>query len=117
MGASFPFFSEIDLYKLSQVVIMSVNVMKERRPVRDGYLVKVGVLAVEEECVRAPDLVQELPVHGQLADERRAVVNLHQLEASIEYCHQSTNHSSPASRPASSAGSSSPVCTAPGTHL
>ena len=36
------------------------------QPVRDGYLVEVGVLAVEEECVGAPDLVQELPVHGQL---------------------------------------------------
>ena len=104
---------------------MSVNVMKERRPVRDGNLVEVGVLAVEEECVGAPDLVQELPVHGQLADQRRAVVDLDQSEASIvsnqpirgEYCQQSTNHSSPASRPASSAGSSSPVCTAPGTRL
>ena len=82
---------------------MSVNVMKERRPVRDGYLVKVGVLAVEEECVRAPDLVQELPVHGQLTDQRRAVVDLDQSEASIvssqpirgEYCQKSTNHSLP----------------------
>ena len=44
---------------------------------------EVGVLAVEEECVRTPDLVQELPVHGQLGDERRAVVDLHQSEASI----------------------------------
>ena len=57
--------------------------MKERRPVRDGNLVEVGVLAVEEECVGAPDLVQELPVHGQLADQRRAVVDLDQSEASI----------------------------------
>ena len=44
---------------------------------------QVGVLAVEEEGVWAPDLVQELPVHGQLGDERRAVVDLHQSEASI----------------------------------
>ena len=95
------------------------------QPVRDGYLVQVGVLAVEEECVGAPDLVQELPVHGELGDERRAVVDLNQSGASIvsnqpirgKYCQQSTNHSSPASRRASSAGSSSPVCTAPGTHL
>ena len=53
------------------------------QPVRDGYLVQVGVLAVEEECVGAPDLVQELPVHGELGDERRAVVDLDQSEASI----------------------------------
>ena len=44
---------------------------------------EVGVLAIEEECVGAPDLVQELPVHGQLGDERRAVVDLDQSEASI----------------------------------
>ena len=56
------------------------------QPVRDGNLVEVGVLAVEEECVGAPDLVQELPVHGQLTDERRTVVDLDQSEASIVTC-------------------------------
>ena len=43
--------------------------------VGDRDLVEVGVLAVEEEGVRAPDLVEELPVHGQLARHPAPVVH------------------------------------------
>ena len=38
-------------------------------------LVEVRVLAIEEESVWAPDLVQELPVHCQLTGHRGAIVH------------------------------------------
>ena len=43
-------------------------------PVGHGYLVKVGVLSVEEVGVGSPDLGEELPVHGQLLQVRPVVL-------------------------------------------
>ena len=42
-------------------------------PVRNGDLVQIRVFPIEKECVGSPDLLQELPVHGQLINHVRLV--------------------------------------------
>ena len=34
---------------------------------------QIRVFTIEEECIRSPDLLKELPVHGQLTDDVRLV--------------------------------------------
>ena len=46
---------------------------KNTAPVWNSNLVQIRVFAIEEKCIRSPDLLQKLPVHCKLVDDIRLV--------------------------------------------